>query len=115
LADIMPSEIAFDWTSRVLALIAARLGHRSIGLDDIAIDLSIAPRSLQRRLAEEGTSLRQILSDHRKQVAELHLRAGEPHLGKLAVALGYADGTTFWRAHRGWKGVPPSAARSRRR
>ncbi len=115
LADIMPSEIAVNWTSRVLALIATRLGQRSVTLEDIALDLATAPRSLQRRLAEEGTSMRQLLRDHRKQVAELHLRAGVPHLGNLAAALGYADGTTFWRAHRGWQGVPPSAARSKRR
>ena len=115
LADIMPSEIAVNWTGRVLALIATRLGQRSVTLEDIAFDLSIAPRSLQRRLAEEGTSLRQLLCDHRQQVAELHLRAGVSHLGNLAAALGYADGTTFWRAHRGWKGVPPSAARLKRR
>ncbi len=115
LADIMPSEIAVNWTGRVLALIATRLGQRSVTLEDIAFDLSIAPRSLQRRLAEEGTSLRQLLCDHRQQVAELHLRAGVSHLGNLAAALGYTDGTTFWRAHRAWKGVPPSAARSKRR
>lgn len=115
LADIMPSDIAVNWTSRVLALIATRLGQRSVTLEDIAIDLATAPRSLQRRLAEEGTSMRQLLRDHRKQVAELHLRAGMPHLGNLAAALGYADGTTFWRAHRSWRGVPPSAARSKRR
>ena len=115
LADIMPSEIGINWTHRVLALIATRLGQRPVTLEDIAIDLAVAPRSLQRRLAEEGTSLRRLLRDHRQQIAELHLRAGAPHLGNLAEALGYADGTTFWRAHRGWKGVPPSAARSRRR
>lgn len=115
LADIMPSEIGVSWTNRVLALIATRLGHRSVTLEEIAFDLAIAPRSLQRRLAEEGTSLRQLLCDHRKQVADLHLRAGVPHLGNLAAALGYADGTTFWRAHRGWQGVPPSAVRAKRR
>lgn len=115
LADIMPSEIGVNWTNRVLALIATRLGQRPVTLEDIAIGLAVAPRSLQRRLAEEGTSLRQLLRNHRQQVAELHLRAGAPHLGNLAEALGYTDGTTFWRAHRGWKGVSPSAARSRRR
>lgn len=115
LADIMPSEIAVNWTSRVLALIATRLGQQPVTLEEIAVDLAIAPRSLQRRLADEGTSLRRLLRDHRKQVAELHLGAGVPHLGNLAAALGYADGTTFWRAHRSWQGVAPSAARSKHR
>ena len=103
-----------SWRDKVLALIAVSLGHRPVTIERLAADLAISPRSLQRRLEEEGTSLRQLLRDYRQQLAEQQLKAGAPALAHLAEALGYADGTTFWRAHRNWTGMSPKAARAQR-
>jgi AraC-like DNA-binding protein len=100
------------WSDKVLSLIAAYLGQQTVTLERLAADLAVAPRSLQRRLADEGTSLRQLLRDHRQELTVQHLQAGAPRLGNLAEALGYADGTTFWRAHRNWTGQTPSTARA---
>jgi AraC-like DNA-binding protein len=110
-----PAEAAHvSWSDKVLSLIATYLGQQAVTLERLSADLAVAPRSLQRRLADEGTSLRQLLRRHRQELALQHLQAGAPRLGNLAEALGYADGTTFWRAHRNWTGVPPSMARTRR-
>lgn len=100
------------WSDKVLSLIAAYLGQQAVTLERLASDLSVAPRSLQRRLADEGTSLRRLLRDYRQELTAQHLQAGTPRLGNLAEALGYADGTTFWRAHRNWTGQTPSTARA---
>ncbi len=112
LADTIPREVqGSSWSSQVLTLISSYLGQQSVTLERLAVDLSVAPRTLQRRLAEEGTSLRALLRGHRREVAERQLQAGAAHLGNLAEALGYADGSTFWRAHRSWTGKSPSAVR----
>lgn len=103
-----------SWSEKVLSLIATYLGQQAVTLERLAADLALAPRSLQRRLADEGTSLRQLLRRHRQELAVQHLQTGAQRLGNLAEALGYADGTTFWRAHRNWTGVPPSMARAKR-
>ncbi|HKY82432.1 MAG TPA: AraC family transcriptional regulator [Sphingobium sp.] len=107
-----PEEVKASWRDKVLALIAVSLGHRPVTIERLAADLAISPRSLQRRLEEEGTSLRALLRDYRQEVAERQLRTGTPALAHLAETLGYADGTTFWRAHRNWTGMSPKAVRA---
>lgn len=115
LTDFTPPESFSDqWRDKVLALIVTYLGQQPVTIERLAADLRVSPRSLQRRLAEEGTSLRQLLRSHREELADHHLQAGAANLGNLAEALGYADGTTFWRAHRNWTGQSPSAVRRRR-
>lgn len=108
---VVPSPAAQSWRARVLALIASGLGQENVRLERLADDLGIAPRSLQRRLAEEGTSLRRLLDEHRAEIAELHLQTGIGSVARLAETLGYADGTAFWRAHRRWSGQSPSERR----
>lgn len=116
LDDTMPPDSPTDkWGDKVLSLIATYLGQQPVTIRRLAADLVISPRSLQRRLAEEDTSVRELLQQYREELAEHHLQSGASHLGNLAEALGYADGTTFWRAHRNWTGTSPSAARTRRR
>lgn len=86
---------------RVRALIGANLGYRKIRIADVAKDLGIAPRTLQRRLMEEGTSLREIVEDYRRELAEKQIRA-RVNKRKIADTLGYADSTVFWRARQRW-------------
>lgn len=92
-------------------MIALFLGQRPITLSVIAAELRMSPRSLQRHLAEQGTSLRALLRDHRQELAVLKLRSGGLQVSQVAAALGYADGTVFWRAYRNWTGDQPSKAR----
>ncbi|MCM2293934.1 AraC family transcriptional regulator [Allorhizobium sp. BGMRC 0089] len=86
---------------RVRALIGANLGYRKIRIADVAKDLGLAPRTLQRRLMLEGTSLREIVEDYRRELAEKQVRA-RLSKRKIADTLGYADSTVFWRARRRW-------------
>lgn len=71
--------------------------------------LNITPRTLHRRLQEEGTSYRDILEDIRHTLAVEHLRAGRLTIQEIAFMLGYDDQANFRRAFKRWEGVPPSA------
>lgn len=86
---------------RVRALIGANLGYRKIKIADVAKDLGIAPRTLQRRLMQDGTSLREIVEAYRRELAEQQIRA-KLNKKKIADTLGYADSTVFWRARQRW-------------
>lgn len=97
---------------QVRALIALNLGSKPIDLETIAGLLQSAPRSLQRRLAQEGQSLSGLLRAYREERAAFLLREGGTSIEAIAQALGYADGTTFWRAYRGWTGASPSRWRA---
>ena len=99
---------------RVLSVVVRNLGQRAVDLPGIAGELGMAPRSLQRGLAAEGTSLRAIVQDHRRQIAETYLADPRLSLKQVAQALGYSDGTVFWRAYQGWTGEAPSRRRQGR-
>lgn len=114
LMDMSLSDPARSLTEQVDALISRRLGLQPIDLLSVAAALEMSPRSLQRQLATEGTSLSGLVQRCRRQMAEKMLHAGTQPIEAIAAALGYADGTAFWRAYRGWTGHAPSVrARAR--
>ena len=104
ISDIAGSAQRPDTISeKVCSLIGIYIGHRPITLAAIAAELHLAPRTLQRRLSEEGTSLRDLVREYRRTLTSLHLQGGEVTMKRIANALGYADETTFWRARRSWQ------------
>jgi AraC-like DNA-binding protein len=93
------------------AVIEAYLGISAITLDRVAAALHLGPCTLQRRLAAENTSLRQLLHEVRHDRAIRLLDQPGTRVGQVAQALGHADPTAFWRAWRDWTGKAPSARR----
>ncbi len=100
-----------DAVRSVRAMISTGLGQNKITIEYLAAGLGLTPRTLQRRLAEAGTSLRQLLREHRQAMANLHVGAGQRSQASIAETLGYADGTAFWRAFKSWTKTTPSAYR----
>lgn len=84
-------------------------------LEEVARDLNLSPRSLRRRLEDEGTSYRAIVDEARKQLAEQLLTTTDMKLDELALHLGYADTASFTRAFRRWNEISPGEYRKRRR
>ncbi len=77
----------------------------------VADRLGLHPRTVQRRLAEEGTSYETLVDDVRRRTAEAYLRDTDMTLGHLASELGYAEQSGLARAARRWFGVSPRAHR----
>ena len=99
---------------RVLRLLAERQnGFPSLAV--VARMCQLTPRTLHRRLVEEGTSFRALLEEVRHRRALEHLRIGGMSVEGLAFALGYNDPANFRRAFRRWEGVAPSVYRERQR
>lgn len=80
-------------------------------LEEVAKQLAMAPRSLHRRLTEEGTSFRNLVEAERKQLAGHLLESTEMKQEDMAFQLGYGDSTAFARAFRRWFGQSPSEYR----
>jgi AraC-like DNA-binding protein len=78
-------------------------------LPDIADELDIHPRTLRRRLAEEGTSFRALLNEARSAVAVDLLRNVGLTVEEVSKRLGYTEVSTFSHAFKRWYGVAPSA------
>ena len=79
-------------------------------LADIANTTS---RTLQRRLAESGTSLRQVTDWARFHLADEYLRGTLASITDIAFELGYSDSTAFTRSFHRLTGVAPSSYRAR--
>lgn len=87
------------WYGQFQALVADSLTEAPT-LEAIARRLAMSPRSLQRHLAEHGTSWRAELDRARRWRTEQSRLRGQPTLDTLAVQLGYSDGRSTRRALR---------------
>jgi AraC-like DNA-binding protein len=81
-------------------------------IDDVAHELAMSTRSLQRSLGAVGTSYRALRDSVRHARACVLLREGEP-TSAVASALGYRDRSNFVRAFERWAGESPSGYRAR--
>jgi AraC-like DNA-binding protein len=109
LLDLLGAQVrpAPDFVAAARAIIDRQLGGDGLSADAVAQELHLSVRSLRRRLAEGGTSFRDLLQDRRRLRAEALLLAGTQPLARIAQQLGYADAAVLSRAFRDWTGVPP--------
>ncbi len=106
---------AEDFPDRVRLAIQQKLTGRRPTIDDIAGDLHISSRTLQRRLQDHGSSFQKVLEDARRQLARHYLNNSVLELNEAAYLLGYEDSNSFVRAFRTWEGVPPARWREQHR
>lgn len=85
------------------------LGDMGLGatLDSMAGALALSPRSLRRKLEQEGVSYRQIVEEERKQLAIQLLENTDMKIEELAAHLGYTEAGGFVRAFRRWLDCSP--------
>ncbi|MFI5445820.1 AraC family transcriptional regulator [Polaromonas sp. UC242_47] len=81
--------------------------------EDIASDLALTDRTLQRRLQAENTSFQQLLDEARRELARKYLTEDRHSLGQVADKLGFVDQSNFFRACKRWFGLPPGQYRQR--
>jgi AraC-like DNA-binding protein len=116
LRDLMNGdEVGCDsCAAQVEHIISRRMGRADLDVDSIAAELGLSPRTLQRRLAVEGTSFRDLIQRHRAQVANRLLKDRKTKMTAIAHDVGYADATTFSRAFKSWSGERPRDRRAAR-
>jgi AraC-like DNA-binding protein len=98
-------------TDAVRRHLAGELGKGQPTLEQIAPRLHMSPRTLCRRLEEEGTSFREILSQVRRELASRHLMERRLAIGEIAFLLGFSEPSAFHRAFKRWTGQAPLSYR----
>ncbi|MGY3447032.1 MULTISPECIES: AraC family transcriptional regulator [unclassified Bradyrhizobium] len=83
-------------------------------LSDVARDLGLSERTLQRRITEEGASFRELLAEARQELGRQLLLDPSAEIDEVACLLGYQDTSSFYRAFRDREGVTPSRWRELR-
>jgi AraC-like DNA-binding protein len=74
--------------------------------------LGLGPRTLNRRLAAEGTSFLRLRDEARYAIARHLLRGTRMPANLIADRLGYANASAFTSAFRRWSGVGPAKWRA---
>jgi len=83
----------------------------SLSQDEVAKRLHMSPRTLHRRLDEEGASFRSIKEALRRDIALARLTKTRQPIARVAADLGYADTSAFYRAFTSWTGLSPERYR----
>lgn len=91
----------------VRAALRRRLTGQPVKLEQIARDVGLTPRTLQRRLVQAGTSYQALLDEVRRDTARRLLAATEMGTGEIAFLLGFAELNSFTRAFRAWEDTTP--------
>ena len=79
--------------------------------EQVARIANLSQRTLQRRLAEAGTSFQQLRDRVRADIALKYLRQSNLQAAQIAEILGYSEPAAFTRACRRQHGMTPSALR----
>jgi AraC-like DNA-binding protein len=77
------------------------------GIQDLARELHLSTRTLQRRLTEQGITFQRLLDEARRELARHYLLHSSRELNETAYLLGYEDANSFFRAFHHWEGTPP--------
>lgn len=108
--EALPLQLSFCRQARSAIWRQLREGEPT--LERVAEDLEMRPRTVQRRLAEEGSSFSELLEELRRTLATTLLRERELGIHEVAFLLGYSEPSAFNRAFRRWRQTSPSAFRA---
>jgi AraC-like DNA-binding protein len=89
------------------------LAGRRPAVRDVAQELGLSARTLQRRLTDEGFTFQQLLEDTRRELARHYLKQSAVELPEAAFLLGFGDANSFFRAFQVWEGTSPTEWRTR--
>jgi AraC-like DNA-binding protein len=81
-------------------------------MSDVASELGIGGRTLQRRLAAEGTSWLDVLNSTRERLARYYFESTQLNVTEVSFLLGFADPNSLFRAFHRWTGTTPESWRS---
>ncbi|MCO5104921.1 MAG: AraC family transcriptional regulator [Burkholderiaceae bacterium] len=84
-----------------------REGAGMPGMEEVADALCMTPRTLRRRLLEEGATFLRLREQVRRATAEDLLSGASLSVERIADRLGYAEPTCFINAFRRWTGQTP--------
>jgi AraC-like DNA-binding protein len=106
-AEHRASRRRVPWSATVREQLAGDL----LGLADVARALAVGPRTLQVKLAEEGTTFAAVADGVRRERALALLAEPDLPISVIATRTGFATPSAFTRAFRRWTGQSPSGFR----
>jgi AraC-like DNA-binding protein len=100
-----------SFTSQVRDAIEALLGTGTCSYRQVANALHVSPRTLQRRLREEGTTFEVLKDETRRDLAQRYLSQPDVPLARVSALLDYSEVSALGRSCRRWFDAPPRSVR----
>ncbi|GGE69306.1 transcriptional regulator [Streptosporangium jomthongense] len=94
--------------NRIRAMLARQSLQDMPNLNELAQILHMTPRSIGRRLQEEGTSLRNIKTSLRREYAIKLMSTENLTVADVSERVGFSETASFCRAFKRWTGKSPS-------
>ena len=101
-AASLPAPPPVTWHGHFQRLLARSIEAGSPSLENVASQMAVSPRTLQRQLAEHGTTWRAELTAARQRRAVKARQSGTVSTAALARQLAYSDPRSLRRALRRW-------------
>lgn len=96
---------------KVRAILLELLPRGEARQEVVAQALHVSPRTLHRKLEEQGGSFRQLLEDSQRDLAFSYIRQEHLSLGEISFLLGFSSSSNFSRAFKRWTGMSPKEYR----
>jgi AraC-like DNA-binding protein len=97
-----------DIQARVREVLMHCLEKGEPSQEEIAEQLHVSARTLQRRLSESGMTYKEVLDETRRALAIAYLSMPQHSVSQVTYLLGFSCDSSFTRAFRRWTGQPPS-------
>jgi AraC-like DNA-binding protein len=107
------AEASDDAVRAVRDTLATRLGTATLGVREVARQLAVSERTMQRRLRSAGTSFREVVDLVRQERARQLMLVESLSIADISTRLGYETPVVFARAFRRWTGTSPRQHRKR--
>lgn len=78
---------------------------------NVAREMGMSERTLYRRLADEGLTFRDVLTEAQSSLAQELLRDSSSSIAEIAFLTGFSEQSTFSRAFKRWVGKAPAQFR----
>jgi AraC-like DNA-binding protein len=96
-----------SWQQRIYDYLISNAYLGIVSLEGMAANFNISPRSLQRKLKEEGITYQEIADQVRKSLSMHYLESGNYPVKEISYMLGYNELSAFARAFKRWTGITP--------
>jgi AraC-like DNA-binding protein len=106
------SPVAESPLARVRRVVSEELESGEFSAASVARRLKMSPRTLQRVLAEEGTTFRDVVEELRRELALRYLHERSVSISEVAFLLGFSESRAFHRAFKRWTGKTPGEFRA---
>jgi len=93
--------------NRVRTIVVEELASHTLTKQHVAERVCMSPRSLQMKLAAEGSSFQEILDSTRRALAISYMEQASVSITEAAYLVGFTEVSNFTRAFRRWTGQSP--------